>query len=310
MTSLPDPFPLTVAAIYAAYEKERDDTERTYLGASTLKSDCDRALWLSFRWISAPETFDGRKLRLFATGHREEERMVDDLRRAGVTVDAIDPGTGEQWSVQALGGHFRGHLDGIVVGVPEAPETRHVLECKTHSEKSFKDLVKKGVTLSHPAHWRQMQVYMHLRGLTRALYVAHNKNTDDLHVERVEYDAPGALEIMARVQRVIQAAEPAGRVNDTGSYPCTLCGHAPLCFSSAWPRTHCRSCLHATPIDGGWLCERHNQMLDVPTQRVGCPHHLFIPALIPGEQVDADLTAETVTYRLASGALWVDGRSA
>jgi hypothetical protein len=310
MSGLPDPFPLTVMAIYEAYEAERDDAERTYLGASALGSDCDRALWLNFRWVSPPETFDGRKLRLFATGHREEDRMVEDLRRAGIHVDAVDPTTGTQWGVQALGGHFRGHLDGIVLGIPEAPETKHVLECKTHSDKSFRDLVKKGVQTSKPAHWRQMQAYMHLRGLTRALYMAHNKNTDDLHVERVDYDAPGALEIMARAQRVIQAVEPAGKVNDTGAYPCTLCQHAPVCHSGAWPRTNCRTCLHATPIDGGWRCERHEADLDVPTQRVGCPHHLFIPALIPGEQVDADSTAETVTYRLPDGSTWVDGRSA
>ena len=38
-----------------------------------------------------------------------------------------------------------------------------------------------------------------------------------------------------------------------------------------------------------------------------CPAHLYLPALVPGEQVDADPEAETVTYRMQSGAIWVDG---
>jgi hypothetical protein len=35
--------------------------------------------------------------------------------------------------------------------------------------------------------------------------------------------------------------------------------------------------------------------------------HLFLPALVPGEQIDADPEAETVTYRLSDGTTWIDG---
>ena len=38
-----------------------------------------------------------------------------------------------------------------------------------------------------------------------------------------------------------------------------------------------------------------------------CPAHLFLPALVPGEQVDADPEAETVTYLLRNGTTWIDG---
>ena len=38
-----------------------------------------------------------------------------------------------------------------------------------------------------------------------------------------------------------------------------------------------------------------------------CPAHLFLPALVPGEQVDSDPEAETVTYRMRDGTVWVDG---
>ena len=38
-----------------------------------------------------------------------------------------------------------------------------------------------------------------------------------------------------------------------------------------------------------------------------CPTHLFLPALVSGEQVDADPEAETVTYRMRDGTVWIDG---
>ena len=38
----------------------------------------------------------------------------------------------------------------------------------------------------------------------------------------------------------------------------------------------------------------------------GCDFHLFLPALVPGQQVDADEAAGTVTYQLHDGATWVD----
>jgi hypothetical protein len=47
-----------------------------------------------------------------------------------------------------------------------------VVEFKTHSAKSFRKLVQRGVAEAKPQHWAQMQVYMQLTGLTRALYVA------------------------------------------------------------------------------------------------------------------------------------------
>ena len=43
-------------------------------------------------------------------------------------------------------------------------------------------------------------------------------------------------------------------------------------------------------------------------QREACGAHLYIPGLVPGEVLDADEEAETITYRLNDGREWVDGR--
>ena len=184
LPTLPSP---TRDAIFAAYEAQAGSGFRPHLGASLIGKDCECALWFDFRWTTRRQ-HPGRLLRLFETGQLEEARLVRNLRSTGATVLEVDPETGRQIRVEAHGGHFGGSLDGIALGLLEAPKTWHVLEFKTHSAKSFKELVAKGVRESKPQHFAQMQIYLHLTGLTRAMYLAVCKDTDELHVERIEHD--------------------------------------------------------------------------------------------------------------------------
>ena len=121
MAPLPPRASPTVEAILAAYEAEAGDGFREHLGASVIGRECDRALWYEFRWVTRAAQA-GRMLRLFETGRLEEDRLIRNLRRIGVTVLDVDPETGRQWHVQAHGGHFGGSLDGVGLGIPEAPQ--------------------------------------------------------------------------------------------------------------------------------------------------------------------------------------------
>jgi hypothetical protein len=301
----------TLKAIDTAVEAaEHRDFDHVVRG-STIGHPCERHLWFRFRWAHAPEKLEGRKLRLFQTGHVEEARLIGYLRMAGVTVEAVDPATGEQWEVQALDGHFAGHLDGIATEIVEAPKTAHLLECKTHNAKSFAQLVKVGVAVAKPEHVAQMQVYMHLRGLTRAFYLAKHKDTDELYAERVHYDAEAALRLMAKARRIVDAHQPPARVSDDPAfYLCKSfdCVSYAVCHGGGFALANCRTCLHASPVTGGiWHCARFGRDLTIDDQRAGCPAHLYLPGLVPGEQIDASEADETVTYRLPDGRTWVDG---
>ena len=291
-------------AIFAAYEADTSDGFRSHLGASLIGKECERALWYDFRWTTKAK-FPGRVLRLFETGHLAEARLVQNLRRTGATVLEVDPETGRQFRVQAHGGHFGGSLDGIALNLLEAPKTWHVLEFKTHSAKSFADLAAKHVRQSKPQHFAQMQIYMSLTGLTRALYVAVNKDNDDLYIERVELDNVVSARLLEKAQRVIFAATPLPRISDDPSwYQCRLCDHADVCHGKQAAEINCRTCLHATPIDGGWHCARHNKSLTEINQRTACTHHLYLPPLVPGRQVDAG--EGWVEYEFADGLRWRD----
>jgi hypothetical protein len=314
MVALPQSISPTVAAIDAAVEAaEHRDFDHVVRGSS-LGHPCERHLWYRFRWAHRPELFDGRKLRLFHTGHVEEARMIAWLRMTGAEVFDVDPATGEQWEVVALEGHFKGHADGVVIGIVEAPVAKHLLECKTHNEKSFLQLKRHGVAISKPEHVAQMQIYMHLLGLDRAFYLAKHKDTDELYAERVRYDVAQALALMAKAERIATANKaPARASDDPGYFLCKAfnCASYGLCHGSDFALRNCRTCLHSeTAPDGDWICLRHDRILTVADQKAGCPNHLYLPSLVPGRQIDVDEKAESVTYTLDDGRAWVDGPAA
>jgi hypothetical protein len=215
------------------------------------------------------------------------------------------PETGRQWQVTALGAHFGGSLDAVAIGLLEAPRTWHVVEFKTHSAKSFATLKREGVERSMPQHWAQMQVYMHLTGITRAMYVAVCKDTDEIHIERVRADPEEGRRLIAKAKRVIDAPRPSAKIaDDPAWWQCRLCEHHNHCHGNRPAERNCRTCLHSTPVEGGWICERWSRELSVDEQRRGCPFHLFIPDLVPGVPIDAG--DDWVAYRLTVGSIWID----
>jgi hypothetical protein len=279
----------TLKAIWTAWEAEAEEHQRAYLGASILGKKCWRELWYGFRWALDAEKHEGRMLRLFDTGHKEEARFISELRKAGITVFEYDEDTGEQFAVQALGGHFGGHLDGIVVGLPESKEP-HEAEFKTHSLKSFEKLLAEGLRRSKLEHFVQMQMYMGLMGLERGFYLAKCKNTDDLYAERIRFEQKVFDENMVKAETIVFSPVPLPRASENIDYPpCAWCHFKHLCLTkTVLPILNCRTCIHSEPSpDGGWQCTKFNAVLDLETQRAGCPAHLWIPELLPfGKPVD------------------------
>lgn len=310
MAPLPRPQSSTVSAIYRAYEEANTPRDGKTIPVSQLAEECSRKLWFDFRWVTPHEHIPGRTLRIFETGNIEEDRWVEDLRRIGCeVVDRAEDG--RQIRVELCGGHVGGYLDGEILGLPEAPTKWHVGEMKSHNKASFARLLKHGVAVSHPLHYGQMQTYMHARGRDRGIYLSVCKDTDELYAERVHYDAEYCLRLLAKADRIIAAHEPPARLSDKPDfYACNWCKHRPVCHENAWPRSNCRTCLYSSPEPGGtWSCARWSKPLSLAEQAEGCPAALYLPSLVPGEQIDSDEDAETVTYTLHSGKTWVDGAS-
>jgi hypothetical protein len=320
MTDLSKVLPTKSATVQQIenYWKQRgsSETPRGYLGASAIGKECARALWYEFRKCSKPD-FDGRLYRLFNRGHREEETFCEELRGIGCEVHEFD-NDGNQFEVIACDGHFKGHTDGAALGVPEAPKTWHLLEMKTASAKSFAKTEKDGVEKDKPQHFAQMQVYMHLTGLKRALYMVVNKDTDALYTERLRYDSKKAQSYIDKAQMIINATTPperGGELQEKPKFPfspCTYCDAKNLCHGLGdvavpVPEVHCRNCTHSTPVsDGKWQCDHHEKEATAV-----CNEHLFIPALINfAEPTDSFANKDgstVIEFTSEDGTVWHHG---
>lgn len=315
---------LTVEAIYRSYEARAEQRQPRRLGASQIGKRCDRALWYSFRHCTQQQ-FDGRMLRLFDTGHREELRLIDDLRAIGCEVHACDDASGEQFEFVAVGGHFVCKIDGAARGIPEAPKTWHVCEFKTANDKQFAKISGEGVRKAKPEHYAQCVIGMALSGMKRALYLVRNKNTDHLYAERLRWEEcrEDAEAFIERAEWIIKSTTPPERfTSDPDHFECRFCEHRVLCFgireadAPAVPcNVSCRNCVHATPVvdndvEGGeWRCELHRKALSDAEQANACPSHLFIPPLVQvtvnAEPVDAG--EGWIEYRNSDNTTWRNG---
>ncbi len=256
-------------------QDDPEDKFRTHLGASVLGAECARQLFYGWRWATH-RTFNGKTLRLFNRGHLEEARFIALLSMIGCAVYQQDQ-NGKQFVISRVGGHVGGSGDGVAIGIPDLlPGQPCLLEAKTHGEKSFNDLIAKGVRESKLEHYVQMQLYMGEMGLAIALYMAVNKNTDALHLELVEFNRPTFEQFADRGDKIVLLEEPPTKIsNSPGWYKCTFCDHKKLCHKlGGIAEVNCRTCIHSRPQeDGTWLCKKHEHFLDKKAQLEACDDH-------------------------------------
>ena len=296
---IPEPMN-SIAALIDAYHESKQEKPRPHLGCSLLGHKCDRWIWLSFRH-AVVEKFPGRILRLFRRGHNEEAQIINDLRAIGVDVRST------QRRVD-FGCHISGSLDAIIErGLPEAPKARHVAEFKTHSKKSFEDLLKHGVEKSKPQHWVQMHLYAHGTGIARILYYAVEKDSDRIYTERVTYDKEVAQKAIERGQRIAMAERMPEPMPNAGRdwFECKFCPAHAFCWKDEPTKeVNCRTCAHATPLKNStWRCERH-EADGIPTdfQYKGCDDHVIHPDLVPWKATGSD-DGHSVTFDISGQAV-------
>lgn len=316
----------TAVAIMQAYERGHrgsgrsgSEEHRPHLGASLIGHPCERHIWYTFRW-ALKEIFEGRQLRLFDSGHVQEPRIMADLLATGAKAYDRDPATGKQFEVWTHGDHFGGSMDGCAIGLIEAPKTWHVLEFKTHSQKSYDKLVKDGVKKAKPRHYDQMTIYMGLTEMSRAMYVAVNKNDDSVYTERVEFDRAHFKMLCEKALRIIKASTPPSKISEDPSWhECKFCHYSKLCHQSGAPEANCRTCAHSTPapekLGRVWVCNRPEQpdgggadeQLTTEKQRVGCEQHRYIPVLLVKAGKPVDYHDGDVVYECADGRRFANG---
>lgn len=312
----------TLDAVDAAIESRGNaEQPRPYLGMSSIGAPCARASWYGFRW-AAPSAFDAATLKRFEDGHRGEDIQAERLRLVpGVTLHTEDPrAPGQQFGFSDIGGHFRGHMDGAILGLVQAPKTWHVWEHKQTGEKKQCELAKLKATNEKSAlqawdatYYAQAVIYMHYAGMDRHYLTCASPGGRHTISVRTNADKAAAEALIEKARRIILADNPPARLSERPDwYQCRWCQFHGICHEGKLPAVNCRTCAHATSEldgDGRWSCFRFKYDLDTATQRQGaqCPSHLFIPSMVPLKQVDASESAGWIEYELSGGGVIRNG---
>ena len=309
--------PTLVAADAVMEARGATKPRRWYVGMSAA-GHCSRKNFYSYRGV-ASEPFNAQTLRNFSSGNRAEPVVIDRLRAvAGLDIIDRDQGTGKQIEVSDFDGHFLGHLDFECIGLLQAPKTFHVGEVKECGEKKLREFrrIKERVgeknTLQqwNESYWAQHQLYMHYRRRKRGWLVVASAGVRDWDACRTEYDADAAARYIERARRIIYEPQHIpDRISEDPSYfVCKWCEfhsvcHGPLAGQATVTR-NCRTCAFGRPHNvGAWHCQKHNQVLDEPQQRVGCSDQRYLPSLVRGS-VSA-VGDDYIEYEMPSGK-WTD----
>lgn len=269
----------TMPTAHDAYAADESDF-RSHLGASIIGRECAREVWYSFHWCTLKK-FDARILRIFNRGHLEEPRMVALLQMIGCTVYQFDA-EGKQFRISGYKGHHGGSLDGVVIGCPDVPNHPILGEFKTYNDKQFQILLAQGVTGAHYEHVVQMQQYMGKNKLIAALYMATNKNTDEIHAEIIGFDQAIYDRYEARAVSIIDSGSPPPKISNTpGFWKCKFCDQNPVChLPKVMPARNCRTCGYSSTLPNAeWGCSFHNVKLSEEMQLKGCSDYEMNPTI-------------------------------
>ena len=290
MTAIPESRNYIAELIYKAYEKNADGF-REHLGCSLLGHPCDRYLFLNFRWAVAPK-FPGRMLLLFARGHNEEDQVIKNLKLIGCAIN-------ERQNKVDFGSFVSGSCDGIITsGLPGYEKHKLVLEVKTHSKKSFDELIKKGVALAKEQHYVQMQAYMLGLGIEKALYYAVCKDDDRIHTEVIKLDHALATKYVERGKKIaLSDYMPEPLSADPSWYQCKMCNFHQFCHDTKLTKeVNCRTCALSTANpDSTFTCSKYdNYKIEAQYQRTGCEGHVLHPDLVFWQRAESDSLHEAV----------------
>jgi CRISPR/Cas system-associated exonuclease Cas4 (RecB family) len=221
------------AALEAA---QRAQPPRDYLGGSRIGEPCARRLAyeITHTPVDVGMCFGGGLLRIFDAGHQLEDLTIGWLQAAGFDLRTRGR-DGRQFGFSIAGGRIRGHIDGVIIGGPEVGLSWPALfEHKALNQKSWTDLVKRGLRQSKPIYFAQCQLYMAYMELEVALVTAMNKNTQELYHEVVEFEPVEAQRLSDKAADILRAIEanelPPRTANAPDFYLCRMCPYARRCW--------------------------------------------------------------------------------
>lgn len=302
----------TLADVDKALEKQQKlEGPRHYLGMSQIGDECWRKLFYSFRNAAAKE-IPASGLKNIQDGFVQEDIMADRLRMLPyITLHTTDPAdTNNQIGYQLLLGHFRGHLDGMIKGIKEAPLTWHVWENKAVNETKFNKLErlksideKKALAKWDEIYFAQAQIYMHCSQTTRHYLNVETPGGRQYMSCRTDYNKAIAESIITKAKVIIfdNWNIPAKHSEKREYYKCKWCDYQVICHDGDIPLVHCKTCRYSEPVrDGKRKCLYKDVLIEETTLHMDtCKYHIYNPALIPATLIEQQ--KDCCLYKTESG---------
>jgi len=292
-------------------EKKALEKPRHYLGMSQIGEECWRKLFYSFRNAEKRKQ-EAWLIKTAHDGYLQEDLMAYRLRMLPnielvtnnsntvnniLGLDIVSRETDrDQIGFKLLLDHFNGHIDGMIKGLVEAPQTWHVWENKTN-EKKFNNLIKiraeKGEKEAlkewNLTYYLQAQIYMHVTETTRHYLTVCAPGGRQYISIRTEYNRKQAESIIEKAKSIIfdNWSLPAKLSESREFWKCKFCEFQGICHDKDIPQIHCKTCRYREPVQNGEnKCLRKDEIIKEEILNIGCNQHIFNPALIQAELIE------------------------
>lgn len=204
-------------------EQIKKQPNRSYLGGSVLGKECDRELWYTYHQPVLNQ--DARIERIFHVGHLLESYVISLLKHSGYQVFHTNEEDDSQFGFKDE--EIAGHIDGVIM----LNNTPHLLEVKSANDKRFSEMQKKGIEISDPVYFGQVQVYMRKMDLEVALFVAINKNNCSLYFEVISLNKMYADNLISRGKAIARMkSEPDRKYKTKAFFKCKFCSYIEKCW--------------------------------------------------------------------------------
>lgn len=175
-------------------------------GSGVIASDsdfCFRQQVLSFFFKGLDPVIPIGLKRIFLEGWYIHTKWQTLFEQTGIARGIEQRGVSNEWKLLFT-------PDAII----EIDGKTYVVEIKSVNTFQFKHMK------SHPSGEKQCRLYMHFTGIPRGFVLAEDKNTQEIKVFPVEYDA---IKVKPYVERMYKVKEYIKRYEDTGKLPSRMC---------------------------------------------------------------------------------------
>jgi len=153
----------------------------------------------------------------------------------------VDPETGQQFEATDFDGKFKGHMDGVILGLYQDPDEPHVWEGKCVNDKKFESLQKlkteRGSTDTlrwwDAVYYAQAQCYMGYFELAKHYLTVCTPGGRYWDAVVTHFDPQEFAKLKDRARRILNAKAPLAKISNNPTwYECKWCIYQEKCHGA------------------------------------------------------------------------------